>query len=382
MPIVESPWTTFSDPLPQKRVVSEAITLVGPNETPLIDLLGGFDGAASKFRFQNGLSTKVEWLDDTYLPFVGTVTESGLIDAVTLTLADASLVKHGHLLKFGTEVLWVSAVNEITNVVTVVRGWGGTIAAAIADNANFTIIGIAKLEDDVYTTSPFTTMTNSFNYSQIYEETVSVSGSAKDIPIATYGITDPMTYHRNKAMIGLMQTMERNIHYGVRSLNAGTSALPRTFGGYKTFITTNVNASPIALSALTLADVENAIQPIYQSGGSSNLAMVVSPNQYKKVRSWLTADVHYVYDKSDVVLGGQLPKMIDTPWANITLIKSRFLPDTWMPILDIQNMGLLTLRDWQEEDLPKTTDGYHRAILGEFTFCLKAEQLSAIINLS
>lgn len=382
MAIVDSPWTTISDTMPQKRVISEAVTLIGPNETPLLDLIGGFDGAASKFRFQNGLSTKVEWLEDSYVPFVGTCPAGATAVATSIVIDDASIIRPGHLIKFGDEVLWVSAVVVGTNTLTVVRAWGGTVGAVIAAAAPFTVIGVAKLENDTYTSVPFTQMTNSFNYSQIYEETVSVSGSVQDIPQATYGINDPMTYHRNKSLIGLMMMVERNLHHGVRSANAGTAAAPRSFGGYRTFITTNIGTAVIALADLTLADIEAAVKPIYMNGGSSQLTMVVSPNQYTKIRGWLTADTRVIVDKSNVVLGEQLPQKIVTPWADITLLKSRFLPDTWMPILDPQHMGLLTLRDWQEEDRPKTTDGYSKSILGEFTFCLKAEKLNAIVRLS
>ena len=46
-----SPYSTYSDSTPQKRIVEDYIAMLDPSDAPLIDLIGGLDGGSSKFQF-------------------------------------------------------------------------------------------------------------------------------------------------------------------------------------------------------------------------------------------------------------------------------------------------------------------------------------------
>lgn len=50
MAVFDQMVTTYSDTTPQKRAITDVISLIDPTDTPLIASLGGLDGAASKFR--------------------------------------------------------------------------------------------------------------------------------------------------------------------------------------------------------------------------------------------------------------------------------------------------------------------------------------------
>ena len=50
MASLTSPLTTYSDTTPQKRIITDVISLIDPSDMPAIDALGGFDGASSEFR--------------------------------------------------------------------------------------------------------------------------------------------------------------------------------------------------------------------------------------------------------------------------------------------------------------------------------------------
>jgi len=43
-----SPMTTYSDTTPQKKVITDYVSLIDPSDAPLIEALGGLDGAAGK----------------------------------------------------------------------------------------------------------------------------------------------------------------------------------------------------------------------------------------------------------------------------------------------------------------------------------------------
>ena len=51
MTVYDQPKTTYSDTTPHKRVITDIISLIDPSDAPLVDALGGLDGASGKFRF-------------------------------------------------------------------------------------------------------------------------------------------------------------------------------------------------------------------------------------------------------------------------------------------------------------------------------------------
>lgn len=146
-----SPFTTYSDVTPQKRVITDYITLIDPSDAPLVEALGGLDGAASKFKFLNQ-GTTVEWLEDTLTPLDGVLANSATVASTdtTLKVADPAIFQPGHILLMGTEGMWVSDVSG--QVITVTRGFTGTAASA-ATNAAVKIIGMARLEERILTHS-------------------------------------------------------------------------------------------------------------------------------------------------------------------------------------------------------------------------------------
>jgi hypothetical protein len=44
-----SPLSSYSDTTPQKRVITDYVSLIDPSDAPMVEALGGLDGAAAKF---------------------------------------------------------------------------------------------------------------------------------------------------------------------------------------------------------------------------------------------------------------------------------------------------------------------------------------------
>src|SRR5687768_1399838 len=125
--------------------VSDLIGINSPHETALLDALG--DPA------RPARSTVHEWLEDALLPNTDRINDA----VYTNPLTDTSfVVDNGARFRVGdqirleaaTEVMLVTAVNTGTNTLTVVRGYGGSTAQALADDAVITILGNAALEGD------------------------------------------------------------------------------------------------------------------------------------------------------------------------------------------------------------------------------------------
>src|SRR5436305_14497598 len=125
--------------------VSDLVGIASAYDTPLLDALG--DGARA------ARSTLHEWLEDTLLPNTDTVNDSSYGNALTDTtfnVSNASRFRVGDQIQLdgSTEVMLVTAVDTVGGTVTVVRGYGGSTATALANATAITILGNAALEGD------------------------------------------------------------------------------------------------------------------------------------------------------------------------------------------------------------------------------------------
>ncbi len=172
MAAFDQPVTTYSDTTPQKRVITDVISLIDPSDAPAIDALGGLDGASGKFRFVNEQGTNPEWLEDTLGALTDTMAASTTSTGTSLTVTDGSNFQVGHIIRIDSEDIWVSAVS--TNTLTVTRNFGGT-AATHSSTDTITIIGMARLEGAESTSIGLTDRTSNSNYTQILHKEIKVT---------------------------------------------------------------------------------------------------------------------------------------------------------------------------------------------------------------
>src|SRR5689334_6192534 len=154
--------------------ISDLVAINSPHETPLLDALG--DPARS------ARSTIHEWLEDSLLPNTDQINDSTYVNATTDTsfvVDHADRFRVGDQIKVSTsgEIMLVTAINTGTNTLTVVRGYGGSTAEALADNLPIVILGNASLEGDDAQAARFTARSRKTNYTQIFSSTIEVSGS-------------------------------------------------------------------------------------------------------------------------------------------------------------------------------------------------------------
>ncbi len=103
MASLASPLTTYSDTTPQKRVITDVISLIDPSDAPMIEALGGLDGASGKFKFVNTPGKVVEWLEDTLIGLTGNLSVSTTATVVSLTLSDAANFQEGDIILIDSE---------------------------------------------------------------------------------------------------------------------------------------------------------------------------------------------------------------------------------------------------------------------------------------
>jgi len=235
---------------------------------------------------------------------------------------------------------------------------------------------MARLEGDDSDPIGYTDLSTNSNYTQIFHKEIKQTGTA---PYQDrYGMTDQMQYESAKSIPEMMRLIERTLQYGKRS--AGSTTTPRMMGGYQEFITTNkATGASISVSSAAVGQIEDAVELAYNAGGSGDYMAIVNPAVYQKIKNAYdsSAFVRYAPEQNRF---GTLVDTIVTPFGNVSFVIDRWQLSNLIPILKLDNVGMLTLRPWQVEDLAKTGDAEKKQLIGEFTFCLKLEKSHALMT--
>lgn len=368
---LDSPLTTYSDTTPQKRVITDAISLIDPADTPVIDALGGLDGASSKFRFVNGKSTKVEWLEDTLVPLTGTMSGTVATNTTVLTVTDASLYQPGFVLLVDSEYMWVSAVDTAAETVTVTRAFSGT-AATHATNASIEIVSQARLEGDDSDPLAYTDRTVGSNFTQIFHRQIKVTRTQNQID--QYGIANEFDYQSALAVKHLGRLLAKNWYHGVR--DAGTATTPRSAGGFSTFITNNtVNAG----GAIVQDDFDDATEAAFNDGGLGPWKAFLSPANMQVAKGLLDSASYLRYGRDETGIGMRIEQIV-TPFGDVDLVLDRWSPSSKIYLVDVNHAGMLTFHPFMFEPLAKDGDYEKAEVVGEFTYCIRQDKAHAVIT--
>lgn len=366
---LDSPITSYSDTTPHKRAIVDAISLISPADTVAIDMLGGLDGAMSKFRFVNWPHTKVEWLEDTLAPLTDTLSASITSTTTTISVADASVFEKGDIVLIGSEQVWVSSVNLTSELLTVTRAYSGS--SATHQTGQVTIVGQARLEGADSNAVAFTDRTAPYNYTQILHKEIKVSRTQNQL--SQYGIAAEYDYQVEKAVPELGRRLERQLYYGARA--AGSATTPRAMGGFGTFITDNLqDAATIAQS-----DFEDAVEAAFNDGGSGPWVAFCSPANLQKVKNLYDSSNFLRIDRAESTLGMVIERVL-TPFGEVDLALDRWATDTEIYIVDPDHAGFLTYYPFTHEMLAKTGDSIRGEVVGEFTFALRQDKAHAALT--
>lgn len=366
-----SPLTTYSDTTPQKRVITDTIARIDPSDAPMIEALGGLDGASSKFDFVNEPSTKVEWLEDTLISLTGALNGSITSTATTITMADGDNFQEGHIIEIDSERMWVSDVNNATEVVTVTRAYEGS-SASHADSATVTIVGMARLEGDDSDDIAFTDRTVGSNYTQIFHQEVKVTRSQRQI--AQYGISDEMAYQGDKVIPSLMRLLEKHFYTATTS-KAGSATTPRQMGGYQAFVTDN----KLSGASLAQSQFENAVKASYSDGGSGPWIAGCHPDNLQKVKNFYDSSNFLRVDRTEGTVGMVIERVL-TPYGSVDLLLDRWAKAAQIPLIDPDHAGFLTYYPFTQEMLAKDGDYDKSEVVGEFTLCVRQDKAHAMLT--
>jgi hypothetical protein len=372
MAAVDSPFTSYSDTVPQKRVITDVISLIDPSDAPFIEKIGGLDAGAGKFRFANWPSTKVEWLEDTMAALTSTLQTATIAsNATAATVGDASVFQPGHIIKITAQTFWVSAV-DLTNNILTMAALGGT-GTSHATGTTITIVGLARIEGDDSDPVAFTSRTSNYNFTQIFHHEIKVSRT--QAKISQWGIGNEFDYQAQKVIPTLMRLMERHLlSSGTR--HSGSATMGRVMGGLPVFITGNT-ASGVTM---TKTSIEEAIQMAWADGGVGPWIAPVSGDNLQKLFGFYENSGYLRIDRTETEVGMEKVNVVHTPFGDVFPLLDRWADSGTIYFVDLNQVGMLTHDAFVQEPLAVDGDYQKGQVIGEFTFVCRQDNAHAVMG--
>lgn len=350
--------------------VSDVIGIVSPYETPLLDHLGDPQRSAT--------STIHEWLEDALLPNTDTVAESVADSDTSFDVDHSDRFQVGDQVQAegSREVIFVTAISADT--LTVARGYGGTTAAAIADNTALRILGNAALEGDDAPTTRFTNRTRKLNYTQIFTAGVEVSGS--QLAARQLALADEMDYQKQERLRELVRDLENCVVNGAANTSGnpmGDAATRRTMRGIIPSLSTHLTDA--GDNALTEATLNTALRNIWEQSNGPIDTIVVSGTQKRAINGFVTASRGF---GAGTERFKDLVSVYESDFGVCRVVLSRWVPRDTVLLLDSSRIDVLPLsgRSFQYKPLASTGDSETGQVLGEYTLELRNENAHGLIR--
>jgi hypothetical protein len=381
MPFTGKATYTSGTSLPEvAEDISDLVGIASPHETPLLDALGDPARAAR--------STVHEWLEDSLLSNTDKINDSTYTNALTDTqfvVLNASRFRVGDQIKVegSTEVMLVTAVDTGTNTLTVVRGYGGTTAAALANNQVINILGNAALEGDSADAARFNARGRKINYTQIFTSTVEVSGS--ELAVKQVGVADEVDYQKQQRIRELLRDLENCVING-RSPAAnpeGSSTVRRTMKGILGYVTTNKFSPGVAgfpsETALSEPQINQALREIWKSSSGQVDLLVVNGREKRHINEFVGSSRRF--SPGDTTFTS-LIGTYESDFGVCRIALSRWVPAGTILLLDSSRVDVMPLagRSFHYKPLGATGDRESGQVIGEYTLELRNENAHGVIT--
>ena len=216
--------------------------------------------------------------------------------------------------------------------------------------------------------------TTSSNYTQIFQQGYSVSGTQEEVA-KNGGVTSEI----DDSMADAMKELGLDVELGWVSEDekaAGDAGNARVAGGLMEFISTNKMDNSSVARAYTESLLKEAIQKCWASGGVPKYVFQSGDNQ-NIANGFKGGNLTNQDAKSKTVVSAV--DVYVSSFGKVNFVPHRQMANTDVFVLDTQYLSTDFLRRFKDEVLPKTTDSITHNILGELTFVCKAEAAQAWI---
>ena len=352
------------------KVINEAFDIARSNRTGILQTVG-FGAARVPFD-----GYKMSWLDMRVDATSSATTGAVLVGATTVPVVDGSKFRPGMTLSpvGSDEVILVTAVSG--NELTVVRGFFGTTAVALASGQVLVIDSVGREEnsgaqnDGIFQPDPVE------NFFQTMDTAVEFSRRA--LATLQFGNTNDLTFQVSERIRQLTIQMNRALLRGRKGV-ANIDGKDRTYtGGMRFYLdqegAINVNNSS---AALTLDAINALNAEIVTRGGTSNtiavgikqarkLSALVSANyNSQRLGDWSADEGSLLQLPSDLPLVGNVNRIVvDTNLADNELV---MYESGMLSIVPMGNGNAAESGNWRTTDATQPgQDGERVRILGDF----------------
>jgi hypothetical protein len=351
--------------------ISDMWDMVYSNRTGLLAVAGmGGEAAAG---VTDGY--KYHWLNTRVDATGSTTTASALVGATTINVVDGSKFRTGMLISVtgSEEVILVSSVSS--NALTVVRGFGGTTAAAIADEAAVTIDSVGREENSIAALDGIYQPEEIENFFQTMDTAIDMS--RRSLATLQHGNTNDLDWQLQVRLRQLATQMDRALIRGRRAASTVGGKQITYTGGLRFFFDQAGSINTDAAGALTLDKINNLNAEIVARGGmvdtiavginkARQLNALVSGNYAStRLADWSNDAGALNRLPSDLPLVGNVTNIvIDTNLADdeLMLVDSNMLAVKYMPAGNADASGA-----WRTLDSTANgQDGESVRILGDF----------------
>ena len=339
--------------------VTDEILLLNPIKTPLINLLGFGDEVTN---------AEHVWFEDSMFSFE-TKANTDEPDTATTVIAVESVgdLRVEDVIQNGEEQILVESIDDEAKTITVQRAYGNTTAEPITTGKKLEVLFSEAAEGKDFRKSRFKPRQRQFNYTQIFDDGITVTGTAQ--AVSQHGIDDLYEYEKQKKQFELALHLEKALINGIRFESPDGNV--RQMGGLRYF------AETVEKSEMTYEDFVDVAQELYEQGAISldghNYVVMVGSHQKRKL-SRLNND-KVVIDRDDKKRG-QIVSEIVTDFGTLPIVLNDNVAPDEMFIIDLDKLSINPLkgRSWQHKYLGKTGDRIEGQIVGEYVLVARHPQ--------
>lgn len=254
------------------------------------------------------------------------------------------------------------------------------------------------IEGDDATAATFNATTRVGNYCQISRKTISVSGTQRKVDTA--GRADEFSYQLAKRGREIKRDMEYALVRNQAS-SAGGAGTARSLASLESWLATNKTSvgtgtaqttpgfssgtavaptdSTVA-GSFTKAALDRVIEMCWTEGGDPKIIMVGPHNRTQLSGfSGISTLQTQANANQDVTLMGAVD-FYKSNFGILKVVPNRFQRDQTVFVLDMEYLGVATLRNMEQTALAKTGDADRSMLLTEFTLVVKNQKASGKVT--
>ena len=346
--------------------VDNVITMLDPFETPVFSL----------FRRTPVANSTYGWVYEELRGFQSATTAtvssaaSGATNTITITAGDATTKFHTcsaarpAIIRIDEEYMRVIAQIAGGAKLKVIRGHGGSTVASHASAAVVYILGELTREGADAQESLLVAPTRPTNVTQIFDETVEVSGTAEAIALrgGQYGIGSNIQHDIIRQMQTLGLKVERALVMGVPYTATDSATVPRMTKGLWSFVP-STNYASASGAALSESYLHSDLKTLWDAGARPSIFMANS-QQILKLQELYENRI-----RTEVLenIGGLQVSQIANPFGGtLTLLPNRAVPQHEYYLIDPRFVEVAELRPFTTNVIGRTGDATKLQIVGEF----------------